>query len=134
LENDLRNRGVVVNREVQIRRGQETDIHIVAIREKLDGSMDQVKVISEVKGCWHAELKRAMQTQLRDRYLEDNQCGHGLYLVAWFLCNKWKDENRKTKTPQWTLEEAQRFFQKQAADLSGSGKILCALVLDARLR
>ncbi|MGA2467702.1 MAG: hypothetical protein ABSH06_25570 [Thermodesulfobacteriota bacterium] len=134
LDNDLGTRGVVVNREVQIRRGQETDIHIVAIREKRDGSMDQVKVITEVKGCWHPKVKTAMQTQLRDRYLKENQCGHGLYLVAWFLCNKWKDESRKRKTPQWTLEEARRFFQKQAIDLSGPGEILCAVVLDARLR
>ena len=57
LESDLKNRGVVVNREVQIRRGQETDIHIVAIREKRDGSMDQVRVITEVKGCWHQQVK-----------------------------------------------------------------------------
>jgi hypothetical protein len=134
LENDLKDRGIVVNREVQIRRGQETDIHIVAIREKQDGSMDQVKVIAEVKGCWHSEVKTAMQTQLRDRYLKENQCGHGLYLVAWFLCDKWKEESRKRKTPQWTLEEAQKFFQRQATDLSRPGEVLCAVVLDAKLR
>ena len=134
LENDLKDRGIVVNREVQIRRGQETDIHIVAIREKQDGSMDQVKVIAEVKGCWHSEVKTAMQTQLRDRYLKENQCGHGLYLVAWFLCDKWKDESRKRKTPQWTLEEAQKFFQRQATDLSRPGEMLCSAVLDPRLR
>ncbi len=134
LDNDLRTRGIVVNREVQIRRGQETDIHIVAIREKRDGSMDQVKVITEVKGCWHPKVKTAMQTQLRDRYLRENQCGHGLYLVAWFLCHKWKDESRKRKTPQWTLEEAQRFFQRQAIDLSRPGEMLRAMVLDTRLR
>jgi hypothetical protein len=96
--------------------------------------MDQVKVITEVKGCWHPKLKTAMQTQLRDGYLRQNQCGHGLYLVAWFLCNKWRDESRKKKTPQWTLEEAQRFFEHQASDLSEQGEILRALVLDARLR
>ena len=133
LENDLKNRGIVVNREVQIRRGQETDIHIVAVRERRDGSMDQVKVITETKGCWHPKVKTAMQTQLRDRYLKENQCGHGLYLVVWFLCDKWKDERRKKKTPQWTLEEAQRFFQKQARDLSRPGEVLRAVVLDARL-
>jgi hypothetical protein len=134
LESDLKNRGVVVNREVQIRRGQETDIHIVAIAEKRDGSIDQVRVITEVKGCWNPEVKSAMQAQLRDRYLRENQCGHGLYLVAWFLCDKWRDESRKKKTPQWTLEEAQRFFEHQASDLSMPGEILRAVVLDTRLR
>jgi hypothetical protein len=134
LENDLKTRGIVVNREVQIRKGQETDIHIVAIRENQDGSVDQVRVITEVKGCWHQEVKTAMETQLRDRYLRENQCGHGLYLVMWFLCEKWKDESRKRRTPQWTFEEAQEFFSRQAEDLSKPGKALRALVLDARLR
>ena len=134
LEMDLQGRGIIVNREVQIRRGEETDIHIVAIREKQDGSRDQVRVITEVKGCWHAEVKTAMETQLRDRYLRENQCGHGLYLVAWFLCDKWKDESRKKKTPQWSLEEARTFFEDQARTLSRPGETLAAFVLDARLR
>ena len=134
LENDLKTRGIVVNREVQIRKGQETDIHIVAVRENQDGFMDQVKVITEVKGCWHPDVKTAMETQLRDRYLRENQCGHGLYLVMWFLCDKWKDETRKRKTPKWTFEEAREFFSRQAKDLSRPGTVLRALVLDARLR
>jgi hypothetical protein len=133
LENDLKNRGIVVNREVLIRKGQETDIHIVAIRENLDGSMDQVKLITEVKGCWHPEIKSAIQTQLRDRYLRENQCGHGLYIVMWFLCDKWEDESRKRRTPQWTFEDARGFFSRQAKDLSKPGIVLHALVLDARL-
>jgi hypothetical protein len=134
LENDLKTRGIVVNREVQIRKGQETDIHIVAIRENQDGFMDQVKVITEVKGCWHPEVKTAMETQLRDRYLRENQCGHGLYLVMWFLCDKWKDESRRRRTPEWTFEEAQEFLSRQAKDLSKPGTVLQALVLDARLK
>jgi hypothetical protein len=134
LESDLKNRGIVVNREVQIRKGQETDIHIVAIRKKHDGILDQVKVITEVKGCWHPEVKTAMETQLRDRYLRDNQCGHGIYLVMWFLCDKWKDESRKRRTPQWAFEEAEEFFSRQAKDLSKPGTVLRALLLDATLK
>ena len=85
LENDLKTRGIVVNREVKIRKGQETDIHIVAIRENQDRFMDQVKVITEVKGFWLPEMKTAMETQLRERYLRENKYGHGLYLAMWFL-------------------------------------------------
>ena len=75
-----------------------------------------------------------METQLRDRYLRENQCGHGLYLVAWFLCDKWKDENRKKKTPRWSIEKARTFFENQAKTLSGPGEALEAFVLDARFR
>ncbi len=60
----------------------------VAMRKKNDGILDQVRVITELKGFWHPEVKTAMETQLRDRYLRENQCGHGLYLVMWFLCDK----------------------------------------------
>ena len=135
LENDLKSREIVINREVQIRKGEETDIHVVAIREMPDGAKDQVKLVIEVKGCWHQDLKKAMQVQLRDRYLRENKCKHGLYLVAWFLCTKWRgDDSRKERTPKWTLEEAQDFFDHQAKDLSESGKILRAFVLDAKLR
>jgi len=134
LESDLRSRGIVVNREVQIRKGQETDIHIVAVRKNYDGILDQVKAITEVKGCWHPEVKTAMEAQLRDRYLRENQCGHGIYLVMWFLCDKWKDESRKKRTPQWTFEEAEEFFSRQAKDLSKPGTVLKSLLLDARLK
>jgi hypothetical protein len=76
-----------------------------------------------------------MQAQLRDRYLKDNQCQHGLYLVGWFLCTKWmKEDYRKDQTPNWTIDEARRFFSKQACDLSVNGLTLKAFVLDTGLR
>ena len=43
-----------------------------------------VSVIVEVKGCWHPELGTAIESQLAERYLKNNECQHGLYLVGWF--------------------------------------------------
>ena len=40
------------------------------------------RVIVEAKGCWNKDLKTAMRDQLRDRYLKENQCSHGLYVVG----------------------------------------------------
>ena len=48
--------------------------------------------------------------------------------------DKWKDENRKRRTPQWNFEEAQEFFSRQAKDVSKPGTVLRVLVLDARLK
>jgi hypothetical protein len=95
-----------------------------------------VTVIVEVKGCWHRELKTAMRTQLLERYLEDNHCQHGLYLIGWFKCDEWGGEGdyRKHDVPNMTIDEARKFFEAQAAELSQQDVKVKAVVLDARVR
>lgn len=105
LEDDIKQRGIVVHREVEIRRGtgsnqgERTDIYVDAFVRIPNGkAIDFISAIIEVKGCWHKELYSAMKTQLVDRYLKDNQCRHGLYLVGWFNCDQWdKKHYRKNK-------------------------------------
>jgi hypothetical protein len=60
LDQEIRNRGVIINREVEIRRsfgglpGERTDIHIdLAIPTIEAGVFERVTVIIEVKGCWN---------------------------------------------------------------------------------
>ena len=142
LELQLRGRGIVAAREVEIRRGEgsgigeETDIHVTAIIPGLsEGNYEHVHVIIEVKGCWHQELKSAMKNQLVDRYLKDNDCNHGIYLVGWYVCEQWeKEDSRNAKTPKWSLEEARQFFEKQARTLSASGYCIRSVVLNTALR
>lgn len=132
----------IVGREVEIRpsgggkEGQEVDIQVDAIAQ--DPRTDEPRrltVTIEVKGCWNRELKTAMKTQLRYRYLAERPTTHGLYLVGWYFCNLWDDEDpRKAKTPKWSLDEARTFFKNQSAELSQDGKTPRAFVLDARLR
>jgi len=131
-----------VAREVEIRRGEgsgtgeETDIHVTAVIPGLtEGSYEQVRVIIEAKGCWNQKLKTSMKDQLVDRYLKDNECYHGIYLVGWYICDQWdKDDRRKTKTPKWSLQEARQFFEKQADNLSASGNNIRAVVINTSLR
>ena len=59
LDSELREGGIIVNREVEIRRGEgsgtgeRTDIHVNAIVKKEQGQIfDVVTVIIETKGCW----------------------------------------------------------------------------------
>jgi hypothetical protein len=142
LETELKTRGVVMSREPEIRRGEgsgtgeSTDIHVTALVPGLtEGSFDQARVIIEVKGCWHRELKTAMKTQLVDRYLKDNQCQHGIYLVGWYVCPQWDDDDHRSRdTPEWPLEEARNFFEKQAAGLSGARLTIRSFVMNAALR
>lgn len=141
LRRDLIQRRIVVNREVQIRpiigsgTGQLTDIHVdTLIPERPSGSYEQAYVIMEVKGNWHAELLTAMETQLRDRYLKDNACRHGIYLVGWFSCDRWDGaDRRKKRCPKFSLGEARRFFSRQATELSEGGYHITSYVLDVTL-
>lgn len=139
----MKGHGIIVNREVEIRRkkgaesGQRTDIQVDAIRQSDAGSPDVVTAIIEVKGSWHKELDHAMRSQLRDRYLAESHCHHGLYLVGWFNCPDWDDDDsRRSAVNNWGLsvDEARRRFDHQASELSTEGNTLRALVIDTSLR
>jgi len=135
LEKDIGQKGVIVNREVEIRRGK-TDIHVDAVipKSKREG-FDSVRAIIESKGSWNKELDHAMKTQLVDRYLKKTLCQHGLYLIGWFNCDKWDDSDyKKLQTPKMCINEAQKKFEVQAAKVSQGGLRIKALVIDTALR
>jgi hypothetical protein len=142
LDRDLKSRGIVINREVELRRsyggnpGERTDIHIDAVLKQPNGQVyDSITVIIEVKGCWHSDLETAMQNQLVERYLADNTYPYGLYLVGWFDCQQWDEkDSRKKKTPRWNIDEATRFFNQQAEQLSSLKIAVRAFVLNTALR
>jgi len=146
LEAKLNTRGIIALREVQIRRGEgtaesktpgeRTDLHVTGIAPGLvGGQFEPLRVIVEVKGCWHNELQTAMKSQLVDRYLNDNDCQHGLYIVGWFRCEQWdKEDTRNNSTPPWSISDAQEFFDTQAEGLSTGTHVLRAVVLNASLR
>ena len=143
LQKDLRGHGVVLNREVVIRRGEgegrgeRTDLRVDAFvpGSDADGAAT-VSVIVEAKGCWNAGLNTAMEDQLVGRYLADNPaCRHGLYLVGWFNCPQWDEaDGRKQRAPRYSLEEARERFANQAGALSGRGPHVQAVVVNTALR
>ena len=142
LRDDLSGSGIVALREVQIRRGEgggkgeHTDIHVVGIiTDSRTGERRQVRVIVEVKGCWHRELMTAMETQLVGRYLKDNDCQHGLYVVGWHVCLQWdpQDEARRA-VPFASIENARTFLAEQARKLSQEGVVVHSVVINAALR
>lgn len=133
LRHDLLERGVVVGREVQIRPGEETDIHVDAIRES-GGVRDVITCIIETKGCWHRELMTAMNNQLVKRYLSRNRCQLGVYLVLWFVCDAWdKRDSRKKATPRIGIEAVSTQLEAQAHELSTGGVSVRSFVMDARI-
>ncbi len=146
LERDLKQRGIIVLREVEIRHtaggdpGERTDLYVDAYMPGPDHArIDILTLIIEVKGCWHREVNTAMQTQLVERYLRDNPCRHGLYLVGWYNCPQWNDpdDRRKSAAPQITLEEARDRYAQQAEELTARSEgryLVKSFVLDTALR
>jgi len=140
LRRDLRGHGVVVNREVQIRRGEgtapgeRTDIHVTATCQAND-RFPVVSLILEVKGCWNQTRETDLVNQLRDRYLRDNQCRHGLYVVGWFNCPQWDAaDHRARRAPTMGLADARLRFEDLAAQASRDGVVIEAFVLNTALR
>ncbi|HKO90392.1 MAG TPA: ATP-binding protein [Polyangiaceae bacterium] len=134
LDRDLKERGIVLNREVEIRRtvgrstGQRTDIQIVATVKDAHAALDAAGVIVEIKGCWNPRVCEDLTEQLRDRYLRRNDdCRYGLYLVAWFGpgCS------REGKNCRWsTAAEARDHFEGVAERASTAEVKIRAFVLD----
>lgn len=141
LEKDLGGRRIVVNREVEIRPteplrpGQRTDLLVQAIASGPAGQDEAVSVIIEVKGCWNAELWTAMREQLVGRYLAENACQQGIYLVGWYACAYW-DEARShpSEGPVSTRGRARQLLEAQARELSRGSSQVRAFVLDAAFR
>jgi hypothetical protein len=139
LKERLAQRGVVVNREVEIGRvpgaavGSRTDIRIDAVRRSEGGkAFDAITAVIETKGCWNQELMTAIETQLHDDYLVRLGAPVGIYLVGWFEKANWDSSDyRRGQSPSFDVAEAQRRLNEKAAALSG-GFLITALVLDCR--
>jgi hypothetical protein len=133
LDRDLRERRVLVNREVSNRRGDETDVYIQAIGPIPE---DVFTVVVEVKGCWNEELPWAMNEQLYDRYLVGQGHSHGIYLVGYFDRDSWDADDFQTRhrTPRnHTIDDLRLGLEHEASNLSNDQVDVTAFVLDARL-
>ena len=130
LSNDLNRRGILINREVEIRnwpgkgRGESLDL-LVQATTPLGVS---VAVVVEVKGCWNDWVETAMETQLRDQYLVDTACHHGVYLVGWY------GKQEKRKSCKRDLSTLRSQLDEQARTLSAGGLRIAAFTLDLHLQ
>lgn len=138
LRRELREKGIVVNREVEIRplrgtkAGQETDILVEAVDLMARHDSDAIQVIIETKGCWNPELNSAMQAQLVERYLAENQCCHGLYLVGYYWCESWDNRDHRKRPCREDIEAISQKLKTQAEALSDSRITVVVRLLDLR--
>jgi hypothetical protein len=130
----LGSRGVTAKLEVKIREGEYVDIYVSAVTA---GSKPRpISLIIEVKGCWNPSVKTSLDAQLAQRYLKENLSGLGIYLVAWFMCERWdeRDNKRKAQAPKESVAELRAFLEAQAFAVSSATRTsIRALVFDATL-
>lgn len=145
LNDKVVSRGILGMREVEIRPGigrdssrvpgERTDLYVVATTPGIpDGSYEVARVIIEIKGCWHEDVQAAMKTQLVERYLKDNDCCHGVYIVGWYLCPQWDDSDRRKNAVPWnSLEIAEDYLREQELRCTDGINQVCSVVLNATL-
>ena len=88
LQDDLVDRGVLANREVEIRKGQMTDVLVQTIT-RVSRDIRRYAVVIETKGIWNNDIPVSIDKQLAGRYLLNNQTRHGILLVVWFSRDGW---------------------------------------------
>lgn len=139
LRDDLKRRGVIIAREVEIRAassprsGERTDIHIdVAV--ELGQRIDTFSVIVEVKGCWHSDLRTAMTSQLAERYLRDNSTRTGVFLACWFAAVAWDATDHRKRKCTGDRAMFLSSLGNEAHSLSSRGFDIRPFVLNCSLR
>lgn len=131
----IADRGVVVNREVQVRRsgagiGERTDLRIDAVTPaETNGAV--LSLVVEVKGAWHRQLMESMHDQLADRYMRDVGTDHGIYLVAWPDVASWRsDDDDRRRVEGRPRADTQAELVRRAAELGRTGRRIAVVALD----
>lgn len=138
LTKDLDQRGVFIGRELEIRRtapstaGQRVDLRVTVSTTDDNGlPSGSASVIVEVKGNWNAELETAMESQLVKRYLQENQCQHGIYLVGWYGSAKWDaSDNRKARAERRGISATRTLLEAQADAMTNGTRVIRSFVMD----
>jgi hypothetical protein len=129
LERLLVERGVVVNREVQVRRtsssgiGERIDLLADATPDGSVLGATRVSVPIEVKGAWNPELSTAMKQQLVGRYMRDLGVNDGVYVVLWPGLEGWAGaaDGRRRKVEALREPDVRATLAAQAAALGMDG-------------
>lgn len=136
LDYDLQGAGIIVNREVEIKKstgkgtGERTDIFIQVSNPEY--FQKPFTVVVEAKGCWHSELKTAMETQLIGRYLEKRKSDCGIFLVGWFHGENFLI-SECTHQECISRDDLESLLNSQAKSLSTVRITVSSVVLDCSL-
>lgn len=141
----LREQGVVVNREVQVRRvspkglPERTDLRVDAVDRgsggQDDGASQLHTVVGEVKCPWNRDLIGSIEEQLVGRYMADLHSRYGVYIVPWFDPDSWavSDSRRRKAARHGSIEKLQAELDAVTERLEARAVTVVAVVVDASL-
>lgn len=143
LVDDLTNKGILVNREVEIRAilpkqkrsGQKPDL-LIQVANKTGHSkiVDIIQLTVEIKANWSKDVVEEMENQLSSRYLKNNdKCQTGLYLVVYFPPEPlWKNDNNKrlASKPDRSLSKLKSNLNAKAKELTDIHQTVKSYVLE----
>ena len=124
--------GVVVKREVQVqsRLGKQTGQRIDIDVSDVDHERNTVTCRIEVKCNWNEKIYTAITEQLAERYLQGPGTTHGIYLVAWYDGQAWREsDSRKQRATSRNKEELLEALRISAADLEDQEGVTIAVCL-----
>lgn len=132
----LAGRGVVVNREVQVRRsgagiGERTDLRIDAAPPDATAENPTISLAIEVKGAWNRQLLSSLRSQLVDRYMRDLNIHRGVYLVVWPDLASWTStDGDRTTVERRPREQTHRALVADATTVAVDGYDVAVVALD----
>ncbi|MGI8483402.1 MAG: hypothetical protein ACR2OU_03975 [Thermomicrobiales bacterium] len=132
LREDLRKRSILYDCELENRPGNEIDAYF----QLQDPETQEIYTVPcEIKCCYHTNVYMAMQDQLFKRYMQDQGHHFGIYLVPFFDCVSWQEENssRRHHSKKHSLEQLRADLEAQANELSTNGYTVRPYVIDCRL-
>lgn len=119
--------GLVVNREVQVRRNrtsgipERADLQVEAATGKA-GPFATITLPIEIKGAWHDELLTAMRSQLVAMYMTDWHVTHGCYVVLWPDIESWgSGDSRRSAVGRRDRDTVTQELADQAQELQDVG-------------
>lgn len=119
--------GLVVNREVQVRRNypsgipERADLQVEAATGKA-GPFATIVLPIEVKGAWHDDLLTALRSQLVAMYMTDLHVTHGCYVVLWPDIESWgSGDSRRGKVGRLDRDAVTEELAAQVRELLEAG-------------
>jgi hypothetical protein len=132
--------GLVINREVQVRRNQPSgiperaDIQVDAATG-VAGPLATITLPIEVKGAWHVDLMTAMRAQLVEMYMSDLHASRGCYLVLWPDTENWTESDpRRRDVDRRDRANVIEQLAAQAEELRSEGYVVDVIHLGIEYR
>jgi hypothetical protein len=119
--------GLVVNREVQVRRNrtsgipERADLQVEAATGQA-GPFATITLPIEVKGAWNDDLLTALRSQLVAMYMTDLHVTHGCYVVLWPDIESWgPGDSRRSDVRRLDRDAVTEELAAQVQELKDAG-------------